>query len=139
MSALQHGPVETVSLSQIMSIMDDQKWRRIVPVGYPSNSLSNNYKKTGRELVQFNIRGIARLPHSSGVVWIVYWQLGDRDTNPCDQSIGWLSEFVRDTMSSLFSLSLCMDVRFHQPRTSSWSLSILRHHVSLAFYRLSTR
>ena len=34
----------TVSLSRTISIMDDQKWHRIVPVGYPSNNPSNNYK-----------------------------------------------------------------------------------------------
>ena len=37
----------TVSLSQTISIMDDQKWNRIVPVGYPSNNPSNNDKKLG--------------------------------------------------------------------------------------------
>ena len=38
--------------------------------------------------------------------------------------MGWLSESVRDTMSSLFSLSLCMNVRFHQPGTSSRSFHV---------------
>ena len=40
-------PVATVSLSRTISIMDDQKWHRIIPVGYPSNNPSNNYKKLG--------------------------------------------------------------------------------------------
>ena len=35
----------TVSLSRTISIMDDEKWHCIVPVGYPSNNPSNSYKK----------------------------------------------------------------------------------------------
>ena len=39
----------------------NQKWHRM-----NLWVTTNNYKKTGREMVQFNIRGIARLPPSCG-------------------------------------------------------------------------
>ena len=56
-------PVATVSLSRTISIMDDQKWHRIVPVGYPSNNPSNNYKKLGGSWCS-SISGVSQRFHS---------------------------------------------------------------------------
>ena len=63
--------------------------------------------------MQFNIRGIARLPPSCGS-YTSNWGTATRIL--VINQLGWLSECVRQTISSLFSLSLCMDVRLSSTR-----------------------
>ena len=87
--------------------------------------------------MQFNIRGIARLPPSCGS-YTSNWGTATRIL--VINQLGWLSECVRETMSSLFSVSRCMDVRLSSTRNKHFAASCVagflpsEHEIGVSRY-----